>query len=1193
MDAHTQIDMAVCCPGGCFLGKTRSGACDCGHGRHKLKKNEDGQRDATWMELERHKLQAYEYLCHVGEAKEWIEACIEDELPPIDQLEEQMRNGIVLARLAKFFAPEVVKRIFEDTSKLQFRHSDNINYLFTAMHKAGLPDVFFFELTDLYDKKNIPKVIYCIHALSHLLAKKGITPKIKNLVGKLEFTDEQLDATVQGLEDAAVPMPAFGNIQNALAAELNEEPEETPEEKRKRFLAENEKAIVKSQAVARGHLVRKRHQQRKAELAAHEKDIVKIQALWRGRGVRKEYQSTLTRFKSNETLFTKMQARYKAKKQRQDYLKRLKYLNANESAAVKLQAWWKGNQAMKQYKALLNSKDSADVKTVQSYIHLLDDGVNDFDEELDVQKLRRLVIKGIRENLTDEQELNELDMKIALLVKNTISLDEVIHFTSKKMRAQLAESAAALEKEGTHWTLKGSDKETKERRRRYEELFYLLQTQPIYLARLMFTMNKKFGAGETRFLEQVVLTLYGYAQNTREEYLFLSLIESAVHLELSDINKLEEFWRDNPFFIKLVLQYTRGAKERQFLRDLLQPVLKIVIEDSSLELESDAMAIYKNIIREDELRTGEKSTRSYDATPQQAAQDPEVQEHQVKTFLRLKEITDKFLTAITGSLSKMPYGIRYIALKMKENMKKKFPGATSDEEINKIVGNLIYYRYMNPAIIAPEAFDVIDTAISPVQRKNLAEVAKMLHNISLNRDLGTSDNAFTTRANEYIKTAGKRFAHFLKEATNVETAQEHFNMDEYVEFGRNEKPIIYISPEEVVQVHRNLAENIDTLAVSKDDQLRIILNDLGTPPAAADGVTPKGPGGEVALTLTNRFAKTEDESETRLRLLVNETKRLLLTIIRFTTGKSLLDILEAPSNEAQEKLFGEYLDQETKLASEKKERTPSDNKTMSGSLGSTMQLSGSPTGSPEAASPASPSSAANYTSVVTLLKNADGSFMTFLQLKVKALENMAQIEAAGQATKADGYQSMLNVLVEDLLNKQRRRAQRRREFQSLQTTLVNLEEKAKFMEEQKKSYHDYIDACMAQLTNKKGKPKKAPLFSRQYYHMRDLQKSGKVPQFGSYKYSAADLHKKGVLISIDDYSPKQYGQITLTISSDEAGVFNIEASFLGVKLSEKMELRLEDLLQSQYSKVDVVTLFDMAKVNLNLLIFLINKKFYV
>lgn len=40
-----------------------------------------------------------------------------------------------------------------------------------------------------------------------------------------------------------------------------------------------------------------------------------------------------------------------------------------------------------------------------------------------------------------------------------------------------------------------------------------------------------------------------------------------------------------------------------------------------------------------------------------------------------------------------------------------------------------------------------------------------------------------------------------------------------------------------------------------------------------------------------------------------------------------------------------------------------------------------------------------------------------------------------------------------------------------------------------------------------------------------------------------------------------------------------------------MELRLEDLLQSQYNGVQVITLFDMAKVNVNLLIFLLNKKY--
>lgn len=149
--------------------------------------------------------------------------------------------------------------------------------------------------------------------------------------------------------------------------------------------------------------------------------------------------------------------------------------------------------------------------------------------------------------------------------------------------------------------------------------------------------------------------------------------------------------------------------------------------------------------------------------------------------------------------------------------------------------------------------------------------------------------------------------------------------------------------------------------------------------------------------------------------------------------------------------------------------------------------------------------------------------ITFSQLKIKALENMAKLEEFGAASKTDSYQSMLDNIVQDMLNKQRFRAQRRRELLSLRQTMINLKEKSTYLQESTTSYHDYIDACMAQLVNKKGKTKKTPLlFSKQYYHMQSLKKTGQVPKFGSFRYTASELHKKGVLISIDDTSLKQY-----------------------------------------------------------------------
>jgi hypothetical protein len=144
-----------------------------------------------------------------------------------------------------------------------------------------------------------------------------------------------------------------------------------------------------------------------------------------------------------------------------------------------------------------------------------------------------------------------------------------------------------------------------------------------------------------------------------------------------------------------------------------------------------------------------------------------------------------------------------------------------------------------------------------------------------------------------------------------------------------------------------------------------------------------------------------------------------------------------------------------------------------------------------------------------------------------ALENMAKLEDYGLVTKADKYQSMLDKIVEDMLTKHRRRTQIHRELLSLRKTMNNLKEKATFLQEATESYHNYIDSCMAQLS-KTGKTKKAPMiFSKQYFHMQDLKKTGQVPKFGSFKYTAAELHKKGVLISLEDVAQNKYAVIKL------------------------------------------------------------------
>ena len=70
---------------------------------------------ASWADKQRHLLQAYEYLCHVGEAQQWIEGCLGEELEcGVVELEDALQNGVILARLVRVFQGEaVVRKIFE------------------------------------------------------------------------------------------------------------------------------------------------------------------------------------------------------------------------------------------------------------------------------------------------------------------------------------------------------------------------------------------------------------------------------------------------------------------------------------------------------------------------------------------------------------------------------------------------------------------------------------------------------------------------------------------------------------------------------------------------------------------------------------------------------------------------------------------------------------------------------------------------------------------------------------------------------------------------------------------------------------------------------------------------------------------------------------------------------------------------
>ncbi|KAF9123131.1 hypothetical protein BGW39_009238 [Mortierella sp. 14UC] len=1149
-------------------------------GRIRLTRD-DGAKGGRWMDQSRKQVQAYDYLCHIGEAKEWIEACICEEIDAITTLEESLRNGVVLAKLARYFDPPSVKRIFEHPV-LQYKHSDNINCLFKAMRNLKLPEIFIFELTDLYDKKNIPKVIYCIHALSHMLATRGMAPNMKNLVGELQFTDAEIHATRQGLDAAGISMPSFGNIGSALAKELNgpaeaavaqqtiieeEEPVEEPEpetllsnqELRDLFWANNTDSIARCQQLFRGALERKRFLARRSLHYGMEEFLICLQAQGRGELARRRYRARLDELYDFEPEVVKIQAHIRGFLQRKKYAERQQFYHDNMEKIVKMQSVFRAKAAGDAYRSLTTGA-SPPISTVKTFLHLLNDSDFDFEEELELENLRQLVVRRIRENTQSDAQLNELDIKIALLVQNHITLDEVLKTTSsltkKKAQRRMSMPVSAT---SNPFTLKSLDRESRDRLVLYQQLFYLLQTQPAYFSKLFFMMSKTglFSDRIKKQIEGVVLTLFGYAQNSREEYLLLKLFKQSIFEEVEQILNVNDFMRGNFMFVKMVMIYVRGAKERRYLRDLLGPLVRQVLEDDFLDLESDPLMIYKASINNEELRTGRPSERPLHIDHTEALNDPETRTTFIRHLQELRLRTEMFLDAILESLPRMPYGIRYIAKEVGNALRSKFP-QESEENITKAVGNLIYYRYLNPAIVAPEGFDVIEGVVSPMQRKNLAEISKMLNQISVGK-LFADDNVYLKPLNEYVGYAGVRFAKYFKNVVEVEEPEKKFEVNQYIDQVNTIRPTVYMSPFEIFTMHAMLIDKIDILAPELDDPLREILSELNTPPS---GFEEHSQGhGEICLTLQNRFAANLDDPDMDLKHLFVETKRYILSIIRIQSGRNLMEILER-------RMTRQHHHHQRRIENGSESSLAESSQWRSGGGGH---------GGPNM---------------------IDMNAMRFIELKQRAIDGILQLESTGKVTRKNGYQDMINAIAVDIRTKHRRRIQRAAELSQVKQTLSNLNEKKHFLESQIKSYHDYVESCMNNITTKKGKKQRYIMpFTKQYFHIRNLQRHGKVPQFGSFKYTAQRLFEKGVLLNLEGVSPKQYSQISLTISCDEPGLFQIEAetSIMMVRLPvSTMELRLEDLLQCQFNKIQIMSLFDdMAKVNVNLLLFLVNKKFYI
>ncbi|KAI4165869.1 MAG: hypothetical protein LQ342_000300 [Letrouitia transgressa] len=1402
--------------------------------------------ERNWMDKQRKFLQAYEYLCHIGEAREWIQDITHHTLPPIVQLEEALRDGVTLAEIVQAVQPDRPLRIFRHT-KLQFRHSDNIAIFFDFLADVELPELFRFELIDLYEKKNIPKVIYCIHALSWLLFRKGILSiRIGNLVGQLEFEHHEVEEVQNGLDKAGISMPSFSGVGAKFGAEPEPEPIETKEQKLERELRESEISIYELQAQVRGAMVRmslgqlmqklwdeevwlvefqsfvrgdwarqivgyrmnmqrfavglqsvargfvarskERGQQtwwkdrepaiislqslvratksrseirriksslrqqehgirelqaeirgalqrkcvddqveesrdasesvqrvtaairgmllrRKKEadrahllyalpkikvlqaaargstfriqrqrqsaalarstpmcnklqaaaqgmllrrglvaltdrLCTHQdvftsiqgfargmslrsevkdiearlnSDVAKIiflqsasrgrlyrrrrlldlesiqaqrpqilalqsyaramslrgnmdkcrrdllscdseigevQALSRAMMLRVEVGAILAQLEDEEHAITMLQALARGKFVRQRFLEKQRFFKQNMEKVIKVQSYVRAKQQGEAYKSL-TSGSNPPVGTVKGFVHLLNDSNFDFDEEVEFERLRKTVVQHVRQNELADQYITQLDIKIALLVKNKITLDEVVkhqkHFGGDA--GNLLTNAELSSKDP--FDLKALNKNSRRKLEHYQEFFFLLQTQSQYLARFFRKVRQQGTAEkECERMKHLIMGLFGYAQKRREEYYLIKLVARSMKEEIDRCQSIQDYLRGNFFWAKLFGAYVKSPRDRKYMRDVIGPVIKEnIIENPELDLESDPMQIYLSAIENEQLRTGQRSRRSPDIPREEAIRDEETRRAFIIHLQDLRDIADQVLGALEDHLHKMPFGVRYLAQQMFENLSSRFQHDDRGHLL-QIAGHWLWKSYLQPALVEPEKFGVVDRGLSQEHRRNIGEVAKVLSQVAAGRFFG-GENAFLQPLNSYVGNSIQRLSDMWTNLINVPTAETQFDIDEFNDLYARTKPTLYIKMADIFSIHRLVAGDIGIICTSQDDVLREVMRELGSVQNNEHELKHVS-SSEICLTLNPKLHDKEDP-DAEMKSMLMETKRCVLYIIRVQSGANLLEIMVKPITWEDEDRWASLIRDELSEGS--------------GNRGAYSE----------------------HASVI------DITSMSYAEIKRTALENILQLEKLNHLTRHNQYQDLLNAIAVDIRTKRRRRIQRQRELEGVRLTLARLNDQAIYLEQQLKTYNDYIEQAMVTLQNKKGKKRFLLPFTKQWDHERELQRSGRVPKFGSFKYSAQDLANRGILVSWRGFTERQWAHIDLTISSNEVGIFTLEGSNGPISMpGASAQVPLDDLLQAQYNNTQFLEFFGQSelKVNVNLFLHLIMRKFY-
>lgn len=364
-----------------------------------------------------------------------------------------------------------------------------------------------------------------------------------------------------------------------------------------------------------------------------------------------------------------------------------------------------------------------------------------------------------------------------------------------------------------------------EKTQKYGNLLFLLQSEPRHIAHLcrLVTMTEI-----DSLLQTVMFTIYGNQYESREEHLLLTVFQSVLTYQFDNTPDYSSLLRANTPVSRMMTTYTRRGPGQSYLKVVLQNRINSLIELKEVDLEINPLKVYGRMIEQKEAETG--SVPDYlpkGVTAEQAAENEEVQRIIEPRLTMLIEIATTFLETIIEGLEETPYGIRWICKQIRSLSKRKYPEA-QDQTICTLIGGFFFLRFINPAIVTPRSYMLIDGTPADHPRRTLTLIAKMLQNLA--NKPSYAKEPYMAKLQPFIHENKERVNKFMLDLCEVQDFYESLEMDNYVALSKKDLELS-ITLNEVYATHSLLEKHSAALAKDDNSHLNLILQELGPAPA--------------------------------------------------------------------------------------------------------------------------------------------------------------------------------------------------------------------------------------------------------------------------------------------------------------------------------------------------------------------------